>query len=297
MEIGLNLSFAVKRWMTPRSLGDLVGSIHDQYGVSRYQFSFDQLDPWWPAKKRDALAQNYREELEGNGLKIDSAFGGLAAYTFPNLLAPLREQRESGLELFKRSLDTTIALGATVYGSPLGGMDAAEAQDETLRKLRYQEAVEAYHSLAEYAAQVGVTELMVEPTPVDKELLFTPETCLQFAKDVADAAVPVTFLVDWGHAVCAPHGSLESMAVWLNSLGANVGALHLQQTDGVSDRHWAFDREGLITNEVIQQVAANTGTQDLVQYLEYMPLFEDDDASVLASVRTSLEYLSESFSV
>lgn len=42
---GLNTSFAIKRWPEPERWAALTRQI----GVDLMQFSFDLLDPWWPA--------------------------------------------------------------------------------------------------------------------------------------------------------------------------------------------------------------------------------------------------------
>ena len=45
MVLGLNLSFAVKRWMKPAQLAAMCK--HD-FGVEHVQFTWDLIDPWWP---------------------------------------------------------------------------------------------------------------------------------------------------------------------------------------------------------------------------------------------------------
>jgi D-erythrulose 1-phosphate 3-epimerase len=43
--LGINLSFAVKRWPEPEAWSAFV---RDELGLDLVQFSFDLLDPWWP---------------------------------------------------------------------------------------------------------------------------------------------------------------------------------------------------------------------------------------------------------
>ena len=61
MELGLNLSFAVKRWMEPDVLARMCA--HD-FGVKHIQFTWDLIDPWWPEDKRDTLVDLYRSSFE-----------------------------------------------------------------------------------------------------------------------------------------------------------------------------------------------------------------------------------------
>ena len=45
MNLGLNLSFAVKRWLDPVRLADM---IKNDFNVEHVQFTWDLIDPWWP---------------------------------------------------------------------------------------------------------------------------------------------------------------------------------------------------------------------------------------------------------
>jgi hypothetical protein len=84
MKLGLNLSFAVKRWQSPELLAKLV---KNEIGVSLIQFTWDLIDPSWPEGARDKLAGEYRDSFEKEGLKMVSSFRGLANYTYPQLLS------------------------------------------------------------------------------------------------------------------------------------------------------------------------------------------------------------------
>ena len=60
MRLGLNLSFAVKRWMDPVKLAKMV---KEDFGVDHVQFSWDLIDPWWPQKQRDVMVYQYKDEI------------------------------------------------------------------------------------------------------------------------------------------------------------------------------------------------------------------------------------------
>ncbi|MCD6058452.1 MAG: iolH [Thermomicrobiales bacterium] len=49
MEFGINLSFALKRWPEPERWA---GIAREDLRLDLVQFSFDLLDPWWPAAER-----------------------------------------------------------------------------------------------------------------------------------------------------------------------------------------------------------------------------------------------------
>src|SRR5690242_14845573 len=117
MLLGLNLSFAVKRWLEPKQLASMCKY---DFGMKYIQFTWDLIDPWWPEFQRDVLIKEYRDAFEAEGLKIESAFGGLASYTYAQLLAPTENQREISYLFFKRAIDLTVAMGAGIMGTPVG---------------------------------------------------------------------------------------------------------------------------------------------------------------------------------
>ena len=45
MKLGMNLSFAVKRWLEPVQLANM---IKNDFGLEHVQFTWDLIDPWWP---------------------------------------------------------------------------------------------------------------------------------------------------------------------------------------------------------------------------------------------------------
>ena len=56
MKIGLNLSFAVKRWLEPEYVAKM---LRQDLGAKYIQFSWDIVDPWWPSVSRDTLARQW----------------------------------------------------------------------------------------------------------------------------------------------------------------------------------------------------------------------------------------------
>ena len=94
MNFGINLSFAVKRWVEPEVWAELVGR---RLGLHLVQFTYDLLDPWWPASVREPMAARVRKFTADWGIEIESAFSGLANYCFDGLLHPEAEGRRASL--------------------------------------------------------------------------------------------------------------------------------------------------------------------------------------------------------
>lgn len=294
MKLGLNLSFAVKRWQKPAELAKLCREL----GAHYIQFTWDLCDPWWPEETRDAIAKEYAAAFKDEGLEITGTFGGLAAYSYPQLLAPTKELRDISVAFFKRAIDMTRAMDIDVIGTPLGGMDYEDCNDPDRRKACYDTMLELVQEIAQYGKDKGIREIMIEATPLGTEFPHSPTVALQLMKDLdGKTAIPVRLLIDWGHALYEPLLKEEAdMELWLKTVGQYVSAIHLQQCDGQLDRHWDFTHDGgIVTSELMQNVTHNTGMDDVIQYLEVVPAFEAFDEDVLKGMKETMIYLLDVF--
>lgn len=290
MKLGLNLSFAVKRWMEPERLAEICG---EELQTDHIQFSWDFIDPWWPEEARRCIAGKFRQAFEENNLSIDCTFGGNAAYAFPHLLAPDKDQREIALEYFKRAADLTLELGSSVMGSPAGTYSVSDSKDSGRKEVIYQEMIEALFRLADYGKSAGLTQIQIEATPLFSEEPHDIEGSLRLMKSLEGSAIPVRLLLDWGHALFKPLlGKEADMGLWMRACSPYIGAIHLQQTDGLWDEHWDFThQEGMLTAEYIKKTTHESGLDDVYQYLEIVPRYEEFSENVLNGMKRTMEYL------
>ena len=147
--------------------------------------------------------------------------------------------------------------------------------------------------LAEYGKLKGLEEIHVEATPLVTEFPHSPEVSIQMMKDLEGTDIPIKLLIDWGHALYKPLLKEEAdIELWFNKCAPYIGSIHLQQTDGMWDRHWDFTHEGgIITPELIRRATTNAGLDDVVQYLEVVTIFEDDDDAVYEGMKKTMDYL------
>ena len=279
MKLGLNLSFAVKRWIEPEKLARL---IKYDFGVEHIQFTWDLIDPWWPEEQRRIMAQDYKTAFERAGVTVDATFGGLASYSYAHLLAPSKIQREIAFSFFKRAIDLTIELGADVMGTPVGGMSYDDSRNPERREVLYREMLQYIRKLAEYGKTRGLKEIHIEATPLITEFPHSPQVSVQMMKDLEGTEIPVKLLIDWGHALYKPLLKEEAdIHLWFQQCAPYIGAIHLQQTDGLLDRHWDFThKDGIITPELIKSAVQKANLEDITQYLEVVTIFEEDDDTV-----------------
>ena len=290
MKLGLNLSFAVKRWMDPVKLAKM---IKEDFGVDHVQFTWDLIDPWWPQEQRDVMVYQYKDAFADAGVAIDATFGGLASYSYAQLLAPTKLQRDIAFTFFKRAIDMTVNMGAKVMGTPVGGMDYNDARDPKKREEIYQDMIQYLRKLAEYGKVKGLKEIHIEATPLITEFPHSPEVSVQMMKDTEGTDIPIKLLVDWGHALYKPLPKEEAdIELWFRKCAPYIGSIHLQQTDGQWDRHWDFTHEGgIITPELIKKATTGAGLDDITQYLEVITIFEEDDDVVYEGMKKTMDYL------
>ncbi|GJD49312.1 D-erythrulose 1-phosphate 3-epimerase [Methylobacterium crusticola] len=293
MPLGVNLSFCVKRWATPALWARLV---REEIGLSLVQLTFDLVDPAWPDALLDGVAREIRVEAARHGLTLHSAFVGLAHYSFNQLLHPDPRVRDVAEAWLARAYRFAGQAGIPRVGGPLGAIasrpDGQEA--DAIPQADYRDLIARMHRLAEAGAAAGLTELYVEPTPLRREWPWTVAQAARMAGDVAGAALPWRYCLDWGHGTCEPlYGAGAGMEPWFSGLGDRVGMVHIQQTDFRLDRHWDFTRPGRVDPGAAIALQRRHGLAAAPVFLEVFYPFEQDDASVLDGVRRSAALLRE----
>ncbi|WP_102960486.1 sugar phosphate isomerase/epimerase family protein [Mangrovicella endophytica] len=290
MKLGLNLSFGIKRWLGGDAMAEIVAG---ELGIDKVQFTWDLVDPWWPEAQRDAIARDYAEGFRKAGVAVEGSFGGLASYTYSHFLAPMPELRALGKEHLRRAIDMTAAMEVPCAGMPFGSYSAADAKDPARRETIYNEAVEAWIDLSRHAKRQGLTSLVVEPVPLATEFPSSAQDALRLMKDLDGATdVPVRLMVDWGHVLFTPlFGKDADMDLWMETVGDYIAAFHIQQTDGLLDRHWNFTREGIVTPQRLKDFWNRHKLTDQTYFLEIIYPFEETDEHVLSDMKAALALL------
>lgn len=296
MALGVNLSFCVKRWVTPELWAPLV---KDRLGLDLVQFSFDLIDPMWPDDVLADLAARLRAVPKEYGIDIHSCFIGLAHYTFNQLLHPDPRVRDYAENWLARAYRFAAESGVRRVGGPLGAIasraDGREAGD--LPEADYDDLVGRMRRLAQDAQKAGLQELYVEPTPLRRECPWTIAQARRMMGDVAGTPVAWRLCPDWGHATFEPlYGRYRaSMGDWLQELAPYIGMVHIQQTDFQYDRHWDFTEAGAVDPEAAKTALRLAGLDRIPVFLEVFYPFERDDRSVLEAVTASVKILKRAF--
>jgi sugar phosphate isomerase/epimerase len=286
VDLGINLSFALKRWPEPERWAEIVD---ERLGLRSIQFTLDLIDAWWPQVERSAMARAAKAAADSHGIAMHSAQIGLAGYTYNGLLHPDAAARAIAREWWERSIELASELGAGAAGGPLGALSAADAADPARRDSLYGELLGHVHHLADHARRHGLGGLLVEPTPLPREIPSTVAQTERLLADCADTAVPLQLVIDVGHALYRPlYGEGVTLEEWLRPLAPHIGVLHLQNHDFRSDAHWGWpDARGSFDPQQLFGTAEACGLGDVPVFLELFSAFEEADEDVLALAESS----------
>ena len=287
MDIGLNLCFAIKRWPEPEEWARIVA---DELDVTSVQFTMDLIDPWWPESKRAAMTERVRDAAGRRGIAIHSVQIGLAGYTYNGLLHPDATARHVADEWWRRAIDMAAELGAGAVGGPVGALSVADRAAPDRRAAVYREVVQRLGGLADHAARAGLEALLIEPTPLPREIPSTIDEAKRLIADTSGGAVPLRFVIDVGHALYRPlYGEDASLVPWLSELRDHIGVLHLQNHDYRADAHWGWpDARGAYDPAGFFREVRDAGLDDVPVFIEVFSPFEQADDEIIPLIRSSL---------
>jgi sugar phosphate isomerase/epimerase len=289
--LGINTCFAVKRWPRPRDWAPIV---RDELGLDTVELSLDLFEDIGDPSSRQRAAEETRSAINDFGLRAESVFTGLAAYSSNLLMHPDAGRRRAAAGWYLAAVDLAARVGARGVGGHVGAMSGPDWADDARRAERWAGLQESLAGLAAAARSAGLEYLLVENLASQRE----PSTIagIESLLTTGDAGhVPVRLCLDVGHQ-CVPgtSGDDRDPYAWLARFGGRLAEVQLQQSDGVADHHWPFTTErnagGRIDPGRVLDTLAAAGADDVLLVLEVIPAFEQDDAETLADLRASAEF-------
>ncbi len=288
LTLGVNNCFAVKRWPRPDEWTQIV---REELDLEVVQHSLDLSDP---SRDGESDAQGVRDACTARGIRIDSVFTGLIAYSANMMLDPEPAQRDRAEAYWADAIRLSSRLGASSFGGHTGSLSRRDADTPARRQHLWEELHGRLSRLAKLARAHGLEALLVENMACDREPCRMADIeSLMSSGDDTHAAL--TLCLDVGHQ-CVPGtaGDEADPYAWLVRLGRQASMIHLQQSDAGSDHHWPFteeyNRRGRVHAGPVLRALADSGARAATLMLEVIPAFEADDATVLDELRASVAY-------
>jgi len=296
VHLGIDNIYAAKRWPEPDEWGK---QVTQRWGLKHVQFCFDLLDPRSSEEARKSMCAKVREASRKYGFEIHSAFIGLGAYAYSLLLHPFPEFRKDALKWCELASITAAELGAQGVGGPIAAASVKDYRDPQKREFLVETLVEGMQAFARYAAAQGLKFVLWEPTPIGREMLIHLDEAIDlYERFNRNVPIPIQFLLDVGHQ-CSYEvtGKDRDTYLWLRELGKVTPAIHLQQMDGVGDRHWSFTKahnaEGVVKMDKVLEALEQSGTAEVYLFPELIHPFEFEEEKVLEEMDESYEYLKQ----
>lgn len=290
VRLGINNCFAAKRWPRP---DDWAQVVHSELGLGIVELSLDLLEGIDTPAGRYRAAEQTRAALSRHGLTAETTFTGLAAYSRNLLMHPDPECRRAALDWYLTVVDLTAGLGARGAGGHVGAMSVPDWSDPARRAERWSGLRQALAEISGHARGAGLDYLLIENLASARE----PSTIAGVESLLTDGDtdhVPVRLCLDIGHQ-CVPGstGPDRDPYAWLRHFGSQLTEVQLQQSDGLADRHWPFTPErnaaGRIDPGRVLDTLTDAGAGEVLLVLEVIPAWEEDDAQVIAGLRSSAE--------
>jgi D-erythrulose 1-phosphate 3-epimerase len=288
--LGINNCFAAKRWPRP---GDWAPVVRDELGLDLVELSLDLMGDIGSPAGRDRAADQTLAALSRYGLRAETTFTGLVAYCNNLLMDPDAERRCAALDWYLAVVDLAARLGVNGVGGHVGAMSVADWSDPARRAGRWSGLRHDLAEIAGHAREAGLDYLLVENMAAPREPA-TIATVDNILTDGDAAHAPVRLCLDVGHQ-CVPGttGADRDPYAWLNHFGSRLAEVQLQQSDGLADHHWPFTPErnegGRIDPGRVLDTLADSGAENVLLVLEVIPAWEEDDAQVIAGLRSSAE--------
>jgi sugar phosphate isomerase/epimerase len=296
VHLGINNIYAAKRWPEPDVWGK---QVTQRWGLKYVQFCFDLLDPRSTEEARNSMCDKVKEASQKHGFEIHSAFIGAAAYTYNFLLHPFPELRKDALRWCELASITAKQLGAWGVGGPVAAASMKDYRDPAKREFLTGALVEGMQAFARYAAAENLKFVLWEPAPIGREMLIHLDEAVDlYERFNRNAPIPIQFLLDVGHQ-CSYEmtGKDRDTYLWLRELGKISPTIHLQQTDGLWDRHWSFtkahNREGVVKMDKVIEALEQSGAEEVYLFPELIHPFEFPEDQLLEELDETYEYLKQ----
>ena len=288
--LGFNCNCFTNRYDEPQEWT----KICDDMGIRNVMFSVDLIDPYWSWQVQQRLCEETLEVCNERNIKIHCSFGGHHGHQH-YLGHPDPDCRKEAEMFLRKAIRQTAYLGGKSFGTCFAIQTVRCQNDPDLRKAVIDDAIEAYHRLAEYAAEQGLEALAYEMTSVPRE------TCATFAENdeilerCSKMAVPMKICLDTGHRNMNGTEMEKDHLAWIRRYGRQCDVIDCQQSNVQASHHWPFTAEynqkGAIKGDQVVAAINESGAEQILLAFELRcPAFYPQEYEFLDNLRDSVDY-------
>lgn len=267
VRLGFNCNCFTNRYDEPSEWTRLC----EEMGIRAVMFNIDLIDPYWPWDLQKRLCDETLAACAAHGVAVVCSFGGHHGHQH-YLGHPDEGCRREAEAFFRRALRQTAYLGGKSFGTCFAIQTVRSDREPALRERIMQDAVDAYHRLADYGAELGLEALAYEMTSVPRETAATFEENDVLLDRCADMALPMRVCLDLGHRFMNGTPEERDHLAWIRRYGSRTDVIDCQQTDLQASRHWPFtedrNRAGVIRGDEVVEAIHASGADDVLLAFE-----------------------------
>jgi sugar phosphate isomerase/epimerase len=292
--LSLNLNPFVNRFAEP---DQLIPAIAEEIGIGYAQLTHEFINPAWPAAIVRRLTDQMVRQCSAYGVAITSLmtgpYGRLNHFGHPD-----PDVRRYYVDWFKGLVDIAADLDCPAVGTQFAILTYRDYDDERLRALRMQEALECWRAVAAHAEKRGLAFLFWEPMSVGREIGHTIKEALRLQNtlDAASLAVPLKAMIDIDHGdVSSADPADTDPYAWAKAFATRSPIIHIKQSSANKGGHWPFtagrNRDGRITPEkLIEAIRSGGGVSNELCMEFAFREREPADRDVLPMIRESVAF-------
>jgi sugar phosphate isomerase/epimerase len=296
LKLGVDLSFAKKRWPEPEVWIDIV---RNQLGIKYLEFDTDFLDPLFISEKNwMEIAGEIKDLAKKSDLEIHNYFTGAMTHCVNLLSHPDERIRKDGFRWCEQAIRLTSKLGARGIGGHFDTISSRDLSNPERYTMLMNNLVTSFHELSRLAKQEGQEFILWEQIYAPSEVPYTIDQArLLMARLNEGVSVPIHLVIDLGHMCCQnfPHRPEDRDPYqWLRKLGKITPVVHLQQCDGYGSSHWPFTKKyneiGIIKAEKVIDAINDSGAEEVYLFFEIFFSLGQNDQQVLDDMKASVDY-------
>ena len=296
LKLGVDLSFAKKRWPEPEIWIDIV---KNQLGLKYVEFDTDFLDPLFISKPTWIdIAAEINQLTKDSGLEIHNYFTGAMTHCVNLLSHPDQRIRNDGIRWCEEAIKLTSILGARGIGGHFDTISENDLKNPERYEMLIDNLVDSTRHLSKLAKEEGQEFILWEQIYAPSEVPYTIEQSKEFMTRINDAAhVPIPLVIDLGHMCCQNYAHKPEDTdpyEWIRQLGHMTSVIHLQQCNGTGSGHWPFTKEynekGIIEPQKVIDAINESEAEEMYLFFEIFFSLAQNEQQILDEMKESVEY-------